>query len=212
MVLMHVACLGAFWTGVGAADIALLLVTYWARMFGITGGYHRYFSHKAYKTGRVFQFALAFLGGTASQKGALWWAANHRHHHRFSDMPEDLHSPIQKGFWWSHMGWIVCSKYEETRYDLIKDFAKYPELRWLNKYWMVPPIVLGALTFLVGGWSGLVWGFAISTVVLWHSTFVINSLAHVFGGRRYHTTDTSRNNFALAMLTMGEGWHNNHHH
>lgn len=212
MLLLHLTPLAAFWTGTDRWDIALFLATFWIRIFAITGGYHRYFSHRAYKTGRVFQFVLAFLGGTATQKGALWWAANHRWHHRHSDGPEDVHSPLQRGFWYAHIGWIMCSTHERTRSELIGDLWKYPELRFLNRFHLLPPLVLALVTYLLGGASGFVWGYCISTIVLWHATFMINSLAHVYGRRRYLTKDTSRNNWALALLTFGEGWHNNHHH
>ncbi len=190
--------------------IVLCLVLYWIRMFAITAGYHRYFSHRTYRMNRFWQFCLAFIGTTAVQKGVLWWAAHHRHHHKFSDKPEDLHSPKQRGFWWSHIGWFL-TKYEETRWDLIPDLAKYRELVWLNRFHLVPPITLAIVLWLVGGWSALIWGFFVSTVLLWHGTFTINSLSHVFGSRRYQTTDTSRNNWLLALITLGEGWHNNHH-
>lgn len=191
--------------------VAVAVATYFLRMFAITAGYHRYFSHRAFKTNRVFQFILAFLAQTSAQKGALWWAANHRHHHRYSDMEEDIHSPARKGFFWSHMGWILVKKYEPTNYGAIKDFAKYPELVWLNEHFMVPSIVGAIVMFAIGGLPWLFYAGVVSTVVLWHGTFTINSLSHVFGKRRYLTTDTSRNNFLLALLTMGEGWHNNHH-
>jgi stearoyl-CoA desaturase (Delta-9 desaturase) len=207
---IHAACFLAFFTGVSTADLLLLGATYWARMFGITGGYHRYFSHKAYKTGRVFQFLLAFLGASSVQKGPLWWAGTHRKHHRFSDREGDPHSP-KEGFWHSHAGWIFSGEWDETDTNAIRDFAQYPELNWLNRWHIVPPLMLVALCWGIGGLSGLVWGFAISTTLLWHSTYAINSLAHVWGSRRYETTDTSRNNLWLALLTMGEGWHNNHH-
>jgi stearoyl-CoA desaturase (delta-9 desaturase) len=209
--ILHLMPLFAFVTGVTPFDIALCIFLYVARMFFITAGYHRYFSHRAYKMGRVMQFLMAFGGATAGQKGALWWAAHHRHHHKHSDQPEDIHSP-KKGFWWSHVGWIVCRKYQPTDFNAIKDFAKYPELRWLDKYYLVPPIVLGVACWLLGGWSALITGFFLSTVLTYHGTFVINSLAHVFGKRRYATTDTSRNSLILALITLGEGWHNNHHH
>lgn len=191
--------------------VAVVAVTYALRMFGVTAGYHRYFSHRAFKTNRVFQFLLAFLAQTSAQKGALWWAANHRHHHRFSDAEEDIHSPARKGFWWSHMGWILAKKYERTNYAAIKDFARYPELVWLNEHFLVPPLVALVVMWLVGGWAWAFYGGVVSTVLLWHGTFTINSLSHIFGKRRYLTTDTSRNNFLLALVTMGEGWHNNHH-
>jgi len=146
------------------------------------------------------------------QKGALWWAANHRHHHRFSDQPEDVHSPLQRGFWWSHVGWILCKRFDATDYAAIPDLAKYPELRFLNKYHLLPPLLFGAVLFALGGLHAFVWGFVVSTVLLWHGTFTINSLCHVFGRRRFPTTDTSRNSLSLALLTLGEGWHNNHHY
>jgi stearoyl-CoA desaturase (delta-9 desaturase) len=155
---------------------------------------------------------MAFMATTSTQKGVLWWAANHRHHHRYSDTEEDLHSPTIFGFWWAHVGWILSDKYQDTRVDLIRDFDRYPELRWLNRYHLVPPVMLATALFLIGGWGTLVWGFFVSTVALWHSSFTINSLSHVFGRRRYETPDTSRNSLFLALLTLGEGWHNNHHH
>jgi stearoyl-CoA desaturase (delta-9 desaturase) len=180
-------------------------------MFSVTAGYHRYFSHRSYKTSRPFQFLLALAGTLAVQKGVLWWAANHRNHHKYSDQAEDLHSPLQRGFWWAHVGWILSPDYEETDLARIPDMAKYPELRWLNDHYLIPPVVLAVALYLIGGATWLVWGFFISTTMLWHATFTINSLAHVWGSRRYETTDTSRNNPWLALLTMGEGWHNNHH-
>ena len=185
---------------------------YYLRMWLVTTTYHRYFSHHTFKTSRVFQFVLAFLAETSAQKGVLWWAANHRHHHRESDQPADVHSPLQDGFWWSHVGWILSDKYTETREEAIRDFARFPELRFLNRWYLLPPFLLAVGLFLIGGFPLLVWGFFVSTVVLWHGTFTINSLSHVFGSRRYKTTDTSRNNFLLALITCGEGWHNNHHY
>jgi stearoyl-CoA desaturase (delta-9 desaturase) len=208
---LHFVPLLAFITGVNRFDVALCIALYVARMFFITAGYHRYFSHRAYKMGRVMQFLMAFGGATAAQKGPLWWAAHHRHHHKFSDTDADIHSPL-KGFLWSHVGWIVCRKYQPTDLNAIKDFAKFPELRWLNEHYLVPPILLGVACFVAGGWSALVTGFFLSTVLTYHGTFVINSLAHIIGRRRYVTTDTSRNSFVLALITLGEGWHNNHHH
>ncbi len=209
---VHLMCLFAFYTGARVRDVLVCIGLYYFRMWAITAGYHRYFSHRSYKTSRFFQFLLALFGTLATQKGVLWWAAHHRHHHRESDQEGDIHSPTLRGFWWSHAGWILCAKYNDTRFDKIQDFAKYPELRWLNKYHLVPPILLAHVLFLVGGFSMLIWGFFISTTLLWHGTFTINSLSHVFGSRRYKTTDTSRNNWLLALITCGEGWHNNHHY
>jgi stearoyl-CoA desaturase (delta-9 desaturase) len=191
--------------------VALAAALYVVRMFAITAGYHRYFAHRAYRTGRIFQFLLALVGGASAQKGALWWASHHRDHHRFSDGPEDLHSPIRDGFLWSHAGWFLSTRYNETRLERIRDLAGYPELRFLDRHHWLPPLALGLGLFLAGGLPALLWGFAVSTVLLWHGTFFINSLAHVVGRQRYQTGDESRNSFALALITLGEGWHNNHH-
>ena len=209
--LLHLLPLLAFVTGVTTTALVLLAVTFFGRMFFITAGYHRYFAHRSYKLGRFTQFVMAFGGGTACQKGALWWAGHHRRHHQFSDTERDIHSP-RKGFWWSHVGWILCDKYSVTDSDAIKDFARYPELRFLDRHDWIPMWTLGVTCYLVGGWSGLIIGFFLSNVLLWHSTFTVNSVAHVFGRRRYDTTDTSRNSLLIALVTGGEGWHNNHHH
>ncbi|HXG65946.1 MAG TPA: acyl-CoA desaturase [Blastocatellia bacterium] len=209
---MHVACFAAIWTGVSLPAVLLCVGLYATRMFGLTAGYHRYFSHRTYKTGRAFQFVLALLGTLAVQKGVLWWAAHHRRHHKYTDQEGDVHSPVQDGFWWSHIGWVISANYDETDWNAIKDFAAYPELRWLNKWHLVPPVTLAVLCYLALGWQGLVWGFFISTVLLYHGTFAVNSFAHMYGSRRYATTDDSRNNFWIALFTGGEGWHNNHHH
>ncbi len=209
--LLHVLPFLAFFTGVPWWNWVLLGGTFFGRMWFITGGYHRYFSHRSYRTNRVFQFILAFGGGTAAQKGALWWAGNHRLHHRYSDTERDAHTP-RKGFWWSHMGWILSDQYDETPMSDIEDFAAYPELRWLNRHDWVPPWTLALVIWWFAGWSGLLIGFFMSTVLLWHATFMVNSVVHVVGTRRYVTTDTSRNNLAVALVTLGEGWHNNHHY
>lgn len=210
--LFHLICFGALFLEVQAIDWWVCGALFVVRMFGVTGGYHRYFSHRTYKTSRAFQFVLAFLAQTSSQKGALWWAAHHRGHHKHSDTEHDTHSPVQDGFFYSHVGWMWDEGTTVTHFDRIKDFAKYPELRWLNKYWVVPPVMLGIAVYLLLGWSGLLVGFFLSTVLLWHATFAINSLAHVLGSRPYRSGDDSRNNFVLALLTLGEGWHNNHHY
>ncbi len=211
--LIHLgAIVGVFVVGFSWVGLLAAIGLYYGRMFFVTAGYHRYFAHRSFKTSRPFQFLLALGGTTAAQKGPLWWAAHHRVHHKYSDQPEDLHSPVQRGFWWSHVGWILDPQYAATDTDRIRDFARYPELRFLNRYPHLPAAALAVTLFAVGGWHLFVWGFLVSTVLLWHGTFTINSLAHVFGSRRYDTTDTSRNNALLALITMGEGWHNNHHH
>ena len=209
--LVHLAPFAMIWTGVTWRDVLLCAVLYQARMFFITAGYHRYFAHHSYKLNRFWRFVMAFGGTTAAQKGPLWWAALHRDHHRFADTPDDIHSPL-KGFWWSHVGWILCDKYQATRFDRIADFARFRELRWLNQYNWIGPWLLAIATLLVFGVRGLVVGFFLSTVLLWHATFLVNSLAHVFGRRRYVTHDSSRNSLLIALVTSGEGWHNNHHY
>ena len=192
--------------------IAWFVASYYLRMFGVTGGYHRYFSHRSYKLNRFWQFCFAFLAQTSGQKGALWWAAHHRDHHLYSDRKEDLHSPVHEGFWWSHLGWILSDEYDHYDPKRIADLSKYPELRFLDKYHLLPTVVYGVAIYLVGGWSAFVWGYLAATVALYHGTFLINSLAHIWGTRRFATPDESRNNFWLALVTMGEGWHNNHHY
>jgi stearoyl-CoA desaturase (delta-9 desaturase) len=185
---------------------------YFLRMFGITAGYHRYFSHRSYKTSRAFQFVLAWLGAGAFQKGPLWWAARHRHHHQFSDQPEDVHSPLQHGLWRAHISWIFKPENDATDESVIRDLTRYPEIRFLDRYYYIPPLSLALLCYIILGASGVAWGFLFSTIILYHGTFTINSLSHVFGSQRYVTDDTSKNNIWLALLTMGEGWHNNHHY
>ena len=223
-VILHLGCLGVFLVGWSWAAICTALALYFVRMFAITGIYHRYFSHRTYKTSRVAQFFFAILGASSVQRGPLWWAANHREHHRNSDLPSDPHSPVHYGFFRSHAGWFMCTRYYATQYNRIQDFARFPELVWLNRFDKAVPAALGLLVYLCGVWlqyafpalgvTGLqlfVWGFVLSTTILFHATASINSVAHLVGNKRYETGDESRNNFLLALITLGEGWHNNHH-
>ncbi len=207
-----VALLGVLYLGFSWTGLALAITLYVARMFFITAGFHRYFSHRAFKTSRPVQAVLAFGAQTSLQRGALFWAAKHRHHHRFSDTPHDVHSAVRDGFWWAHLGWSTSTTSNGTDLTKVADLAKFPELVWLNRWKHLPAVMLAVALLLLGGVHALVWGFFVSTVLLWHGTFTINSLSHMYGRRRYPTPDTSRNNWALAILTMGEGWHNNHHH
>lgn len=209
--LLHASVLLVLTVPFSLSMIAWLAGSYFLRMFGVTGGYHRYFSHRSFKLNRFWQFCLAFLAQTSGQKGALWWAAHHRDHHLYSDRKEDLHSPVHEGFWWSHLGWILSDEYDHYDPKRIADLVKYPELRWLDKFHLVPTILYAIAIYYVGGYPALVWGYLVATVVLYHGTFLINSLAHIWGTRRFATPDESRNNFWLALVTMGEGWHNNHH-
>ena len=210
-ILIHLSCVAAFWTGITWQAVAICITLYWLRMFGIVAGYHRYFSHRSYSTGRFLQFILAFLAQSSAQKSVLWWAAKHRHHHLHSDTQQDVHSPRHKGFVYSHLGWVFSRKHDATDLVKVADLASFPELRWLHKFEVMPAAVLAVLCFLIAGWSGLVIGFLWSTVLVYHATFCINSLAHVHGRKRYVTGDDSRNNWLLAFFTLGEGWHNNHH-
>jgi stearoyl-CoA desaturase (delta-9 desaturase) len=223
--LMHVGCVLVIWTGVSWIAVATCAALYVVRSIGITAGYHRYFSHRTYGTSRFFQFILALLGTSAAQQGPMWWAAHHRYHHKFSDTDEDVHSPSVQGLWWSHMGWILAEENQRTRYELVPDLMKFPELRFLDRFYLLPPIALAISIWITGrilevyspelGTSGfqlLVWGFFVGTVLLYHATFSVNSLTHIFGRRRFQTKDNSRNFWPVALLTMGEGWHNNHHY
>lgn len=209
--LVHVACLAAIWTGVTTSALALGLALYLVRMFAVTAGYHRYFAHRSYRTSRGGQFLLALLAQTSAQRGVLWWAAKHRHHHRYSDTTLDVHSPRQHGFWYAHLGWIFTPQHADVDLSAIPDLTRYPELVWLDRHKYLPAAVLAVLVWLAAGWPGLVVGFFWSTVALYHGTFMINSLAHVHGRQRYVTGDDSRNNWWLSLITLGEGWHNNHH-
>lgn len=222
--VLHLACLLAFYTGVSTLAVVFAAGFFAIRMFAITGFYHRYFSHKTFKTSRGWQLVFAILGASAAQRGPLWWAAHHRHHHQHSDGKEDLHSPHQGGFWWSHVGWFTCDAAFRTEERRVKDWMRFPELRFINRFDALVPAAFAVAIFALGealaawapglGTNGLqllVWGFFISTVALFHATVSINSLSHVWGSRRFDTPDDSRNNFWLALITFGEGWHNNHH-
>jgi stearoyl-CoA desaturase (Delta-9 desaturase) len=224
-ICMHVACLGVFWVGCSWFALWTALALYAIRMFALTGFYHRYFSHKAFKTTRPVQFLFALIGAACVQRGPLWWAAHHRDHHRNADTERDIHSPLQHGLLWSHMGWFLTPRGFRTHWESIPDLQHYPELRWLDRFDIFVPVLLAVVLFFGGRWAGqafpatgtsgaqlLTWGFFVSTVVLFHATVTINSLAHCFGSRRFETADNSRNNWLLAVLTFGEGWHNNHHH
>ena len=224
-IALHLMCLGIIFVGWSLAAVAVAISLYFARMFFVTGFYHRYFSHKTFKTSRFMQLVLALLGTSCTQKGPLWWAANHRLHHKHSDGPEDPHSPHQHGFFWSHIGWITDRRNFPTRVSLVPDLASFRELRFLDRFDLLVPILMASSLFVVGeflrlrfpasgtsGWQMLIWGFFVSTVVLFHGSCMINSVAHLIGKKKYDTGDESGNSFFLAFFTLGEGWHNNHHH
>ncbi len=223
-IFLHAGCLAVFFVGWSWVAVGAALFLYIVRMAAVTGFYHRYFAHRTFRTSRAGQFIFAVLGNSAVQRGPLWWAAVHRHHHQHSDDAEDVHSPGMRGFWWAHIGWMTSTRNFPTDYDRVKDLARYPELVFLNRFDLIVPFFLALATIAAGSIIGrlwpasgvtgaqmLVWCFFISTVVLLHATLCINSLAHTFGRRRYDTDDESRNSLLLAIITLGEGWHNNHH-
>jgi stearoyl-CoA desaturase (delta-9 desaturase) len=224
-ILLHLACFTVFFVGFSTTALIIAVLLYALRMFAITGFYHRYFAHKAFKTSRFVQFIFAFLAASSAQRGPLWWASHHRHHHANSDKPDDSHSPVQRGFFWSHISWFLTNKNFNSKNERVKDLLVYPELKFLDRFDVIAPLFLATSLYALGaaleiyaphlntsGLQLLVWGFVISTVVLYHMTFTVNSLAHVWGKRRFNTSDQSRNNSLIALLTLGEGWHNNHHH
>lgn len=222
---LHLLCFSVFWVGISPVAFVVFLSMLYLRVFALTAFYHRYFSHKAFQTSRVVQFLGGFLGCTAAQRGPVWWAAHHRHHHRRSDQPGDVHSPRQHGFWWSHLWWFLTYENAQTDERVVKDWLKFPELQWLERLHIVPAILLAVAMYGLGWvlhqtmpglgtgpWQLLVWGFLMSTIALYHITYFVNSLAHVIGTQRFETGDDSRNNLLIALLTWGEGWHNNHHY
>lgn len=224
VLFVHLACLAVFFVGVSWTAVAVCFLTYAVRVFALTAGYHRYFSHRSFKTSRFFQFVLGFVGASSAQLGPLWWAAHHRHHHGHSDTEDDLHSPQRHGFYWSHIGWVLCRDHFETHHDRVRDFGKYPEIMLLDRYHVIAPAALVLSLIGLGfwleaaypglgtsPWQLLVWGFFISTVLVYHVTFCVNSVTHMYGRKRFKVQDESRNLWWVALLTGGEGWHNNHH-
>jgi len=223
-VLVHIAVLGVFIVGWSPAAIIVAVLSYTTRAFGITAFYHRCFAHRSYRVPRAVGFGGAVLGAAAAQQGPLWWVAHHRAHHRYTDRPGDPHSPVVDGFWRSHLLWIFDPANASPDMERVKDLARFRELRILDRFDHLVPVSLALATTALGvvlalvtpglhtsGPQMFVWGFAVPTVLLYHSTFAVNSVAHRFGRRRFDTPDASRNQWVVACLTLGEGWHNNHH-
>ena len=221
-ILIHFGALAAFWTHFEWYLVWVALFLFVIRMFAITGFYHRYFAHKTFKTSRLMQFIFAFIGSTAAQRGPIWWASHHRRHHLNSDRHNDHHSPHTHHFLWSHMGWFLAKKNFLTDRKVVRDLIKFKELVLIDRFDWLPPVLLLLSLFVIGdylsltsGISGLnmvIWGFCVSTILVYHCTFAVNSIAHLWGTQRYNTKEESKNNFFVALLTFGEGWHNNHHH
>ncbi len=211
-IMTHLACIAAFFTEFRLSLLGVLAVTYAFRVFSLTAFYHRYLSHRAFKTSRVVQFIFAFIAASAAQRGPLWWSSNHRHHHKHTDKEADRHSPVVHSFIWSHCGWFLANNSFKTDHTHIKDLCKYPELKFIDQYDVIPPILLCVALYLIGGWAYVIWGYFISTVLVYHVTFSVNSICHKIGKQKFDTKDQSRNNWLIALLTFGEGWHNNHHY
>ncbi len=193
-----------------AAVMVLLVVTRVAG-HGVTVGFHRGLAHHSYRTSRWFRFVLAAAGCTALQNGPLWWVLHHRRHHAHSDVPGDVHSPVVDSFWHAHVGWLFTADRTRPDFSTVRDLARYPELVWLDRLWMLPGAAAAGLSYLAAGWAGVVWGFALGTVLVFQVTFAVNSIGHRWGARRFATREGSRNNFVLGILALGDGWHNNHH-
>jgi len=224
-IILHLSCFMIFFVGFSWTAFVVCMSLFAIRMFAITGFYHRYFSHKTFRTSRFVQCLFAMIGATAVQRGPLWWAAHHRGHHMHSDTTEDKHSPKEHGFIWSHMGWFLTKSNFVTNTKLIRELIRFPELRIIDRFDLLMPLALSISLWVIGyyleqyepslhtnGFQLFIWGFSVSTIMLYHATFLVNSVAHQWGKKRYETKDTSRNNFLIAILTFGEGWHNNHHH
>jgi stearoyl-CoA desaturase (Delta-9 desaturase) len=224
MLAFHIGCLGVFFTGVSTATLMVAGVLYVARGLGITAGFHRLLAHRSYQASRPLQFLLALLGSLAIQGGPLWWVAHHRSHHGHTDQPDDVHSPVTRGFWQSHLGWMMSQAAFQEKGANSRDLHRYPEIKWLQRFYLPLIIGQGVGLYLLGaalnawfpqsGTSGaqmLVWGLFVSTVLTWHITFAVNSVCHTWGRRPHETGDASTNNLLIGVLAYGEGWHNNHH-
>jgi stearoyl-CoA desaturase (Delta-9 desaturase) len=214
-----------FW-GVQASSLLVVTVPFtwsllgvWAashflRAIGLTLAFHRYFAHRAFELSRAARFFWAFVGTAAMQKGPIWWAGHHISHHKYADREGDPHSPAVSGFYYAHVGWFLHdarnAALPETN-PVVRDFGSAPEIAWLERYYIVPPLLLAAGLYAAGGWAWLVYGFGLATTTLAHATFAINTVNHLWGSRRFETPDDSRNNALTAFFAVGEGWHNNHH-
>ncbi len=211
--LFHVAAIGgAAATGVSLQALLICAACYLFAMMGISIAYHRYFAHKAFKTSRAFQFVLGVWGSLAVEKGPLWWASAHRHHHRYSDTANDIHSPLHRGYLFAHSGWFLDRRIRHADFALCPEFARYRELVWLDRWNWIPVTVYAGLLYFAFGLVGLVWGFFVATVAVWHMTHLVGSILHgPIGYRRFATPDNSRNSLLLALPLLGEGFHNNHH-
>lgn len=228
LIILYLGSLSAFFVRPTPALLTLSFLSLYLRTLGWEGGLHRYFAHRSFKTGRAFQLVLACLGAASGQRGPLWWASTHRAHHRHADTPRDPHTPLGNGKLYAYVGWLYDKKNCDTDLEEARDFIRYPELLWVNKYhylfpvlWMVAMFVLGQWTPLFGGGAGvaaLVWGFFVSTLLALQISLLTNAFAHAprsgwFSYRNFPTADMSQNVWPLFPISLGLGqcWHNNHH-
>ena len=214
IVAMHVGALAAFFTFSWKALGVCLFLWWLTGGVGICLGFHRYFTHRSYRTPKLIEYLLAICGAMAGEAGPISWVAAHRYHHTYSDTDQDPHSPL-KGFWWSHMTWLFGRERFLAKFDSYKrytpDMANDRFLVWLDRFHIVPAIFLAVVLYTLGGWPFIVWGMFVRSLLVYHSTWLVNSASHIWGYRSYKTTDMSRNNWWVALLSFGEGWHNNHH-
>ncbi len=221
IVFMHVGALAAFFTFSWKAVGVMLFLWWLCGGIGICLGYHRYFTHRSFTTSKPIEYLLAICGCLAGEAGPINWVAAHRYHHSYSDMEEDPHSPFKdprsplKSFFWAHIGWLFAREMHLAKFDSYKryapDMVRDKFLVFLDKNHMLPVLALTAALYALGGWPYIVWGIFVRSVCVYHSTWFVNSASHVWGYRNYETTDKSRNNWWVAALSFGEGWHNNHH-
>ncbi len=225
ILLFHLSVVLVFVTGFSQTALVCFLLLFTIRMFAISAGYHRYFSHRSFETSRIFQFVLAFIATTAGQKGPLSWATSHINHHRYSDREGDPHSPVLGGWFHAHVGWLLGKGALPTDKTLVKSFMQYPEIVFLNRHHYIGTLSLVIGLALLGEFLSahyphletsalqlVSWGFILSTLLVLHGTFLVNSVTHMYGNRRFDTHDNSRNVWWLLPLMLGENWHHNHHH
>ena len=214
MALFHVGALAALFMFNWHALAAAIFLYWLATGLGISMGYHRLHTHRSYKVPVGLEYFFALCGSLTLEGGPISWVATHRIHHQKSDQPGDPHSP-RDGAWWAHVGWLILGEanHNNTRKmsKYAPDLAKDPFYVWLNNYHWVPLLVLGVVLFAIGGLPLFLWGICLRIVVGLHATWLVNSATHMWGARRFPTRDDSRNNWWVALLTFGEGWHNNHH-
>jgi stearoyl-CoA desaturase (delta-9 desaturase) len=214
MILFHLGAVAALFVFSWKA-FAVAVFLYWMTVgLGISLGYHRLHTHRSYKTPKLLEYFFAVCGASTLEGGPIFWVATHRIHHQKSDHEGDPHSP-RDGAWWSHVGWILLGEAKHNNTRLLSkyapDLAKDPFYVWLNNYHWVPVLVLAVILYATGGIPFVLWGICMRIVVGLHATWLVNSATHMWGSRRFDTHDDSKNNWWVALLTFGEGWHNNHH-